>query len=374
MKPLTVKSPPSGPASRSTEPRLQETIKIVAVTGMLFISFICIFTNYFTKIDNFGDSLSYMDIAAAIRHWNFQGLIIEHFWGLSYLMAALSIVTRVSDRTALLVVCIASSFVAVVLAHRLWGGWVAGLFAVLNFDWMQRSFLGGSEPLFVALLFGSLLSVRRGRWLPAALLAALATVVRPLGFLALVAIGVTLLWKREFRHFALATAIGVAVGGLYALPLALNFGSPLANVHGYNPNGTLFGIPFYAIIKGTILYSSPWTNLIFTFGWIFLVLAGVVAMVATDTYRAYARNFPVEAIFAALYLVAIFCYNYPHWARGNFPRFVIPVVPFVLLALQRWVPKDRRFLWMLAALMPLLAAASAIGVRNVAAGIRHIVG
>ena len=63
---------------------------------------------------------------------------------------------------------------------RLWGGWVAGFFAILNFDWMQRSYLGGSEPLFVALLFASFLAIRKERWWLACVLASLSTVVRPL--------------------------------------------------------------------------------------------------------------------------------------------------------------------------------------------------
>jgi hypothetical protein len=80
-----------------------------------------------------------------------------------------------------------------------------------EFDWMQRSYLGGSEPLFVALLFGSFTAVRKERWLLAALLASLATVVRPLGVFALLGIGVALVWKRDYRKFLLATAIGTSM-------------------------------------------------------------------------------------------------------------------------------------------------------------------
>jgi hypothetical protein len=369
----TEQSQNAGCAERwKKEPTIKEVSALVLLTGCMFVGFICLFQSYCAKVDYFGDSLSYMGIASAIRHWDFKGLVIEHFWGLPYFMAFLSKVTHVSDRTALLAICFASSFASVILVHRLWGGWVAGLFAVLNFDWMQRSFLGGSEPLFAALLFGSFLAVRRGRWLLATVLASLATVCRPLGLFALVGIGATLLWKREPLKCALATVIGVAVGALYSLPLAIYFGSPLANVHGYDPNGNLFGLPFYAIIEGTILYPAPWTNLILTFGWILFVLAGIITMAVTENYRAYAREFPVESIFAALYLISVYCYNYPYWARGNFPRFVIPAVPFVLLALLRWVPKDRRLIWALALVMPVLAAASAIGVRIVEASIRRI--
>ncbi len=354
------------------EPSVRELVGLVVLTGVIFVAFICLFQNYLAKIDDFGDSASYMQIATAIQHWDFKGLIIGHFWGLPYFMAVLSMIGRFSDRTALIVICVASSLTSVILAHRLWGGWVAGLFAVLSFDWMQRSFLGGSEPIFVALLFASFLAVRRKRWLLAALLASLATVCRPLGVFALLAMGATLLWRREFLKCALATVIGAAIGAAYAWPLAHYFDSALANVHGYDPNGTMFGIPFYAIVKGTILYPAPWTNLILTFGWILFVSVGVVAMVLREECRAYARKVPVEGIFAALYLISVYCYNYPSWARGSFPRFIIPALPFVLLALLRWIPKDRRLLWTLAAIMPVLAAASAIGVKSVAASIRQI--
>jgi hypothetical protein len=102
-----------------------------------------------------------------------------------------------------------------------------------------------------------------------------------------------------------------------------------------------------------------------SFGWISFVLAGIAAMVASKTFREYANAHPVEVIFAATYLLAIFSYNYPYWARGSFPRFAIPIVPFVLLALMPWMPKSRGLLWGLGVISPLLAAASALGVRNV---------
>ncbi len=116
--------------------------------------------------------------------------------------------------------------------------------------------MGGSEPLFVCLLLAAFVNVRRERWLLASLLASLATVVRPLGVFALIGIGLTLLWARDFRKFAAATAIGLTVGVLYSFPLATHFGDPMATVNSYHSpqwqGGWLFGFPFYAIIKGTL--------------------------------------------------------------------------------------------------------------------------
>jgi hypothetical protein len=318
-----------------------------------------------------------MAVASAIRHWNFQGLFVKQFWGLPYAMATLSLATGASDRTALLVICFASSFASVVIAYRLWGGWVAGFFAVLNFDWMQRSYLGGSEPLFVALLFGSFLAVRKERWWLAALLASLATVVRPLGVFALIGIGLVLLWRRDYRRLVPAVAIGAVIGTLYAIPMAKQFHDPLATTHSYfNPNwagGWLFGFPFYAIIKGTLTEASPWSNLVLTFGWIFLVLIAVVVMIRSQDFRKYAREHPVEILFLIPYIWCLYTYNYPHWARGNFPRFSIPILPFVLIALDRWIPKDRRFLWALGTVTSMLAAASGIGISNIPGLIRQAI-
>ena len=78
-----------------------------------------------------------------------------------------------------------------------------------------------------------------------------------------------------------------------------------------------------------------------------MVLIAIVAMPVTKPFRNYAREHVPEMIFAAPYLLSLYCYNYPYWARGSFPRFAIPIIPFVFLALEPWLPKDRRLLWVL---------------------------
>jgi hypothetical protein len=104
---------------------------------------------------------------------------------------------------------------------------------------------------------------------------------------------------------------------------------------------------------------------VLTFGWIFFVLIAIVIMARSPEFRGYARKHAVETLFLIPYLWCLFSYNYGFWARGSFPRFAIPIVPFVLLAWLRWIPKDRRVLWAVASVFPVLAACSAIGIRNV---------
>jgi len=359
----------SGQPDRVSSPSPVELTCLVGITFLLFITIIASVRGYGRAIDEFADSSAYMSIASALRHWDFRDIVVKQFWGLPYAMAGLSKVTGLPDRVSLMIFSLIPSLISVLLVRRLWDGWVAALFAILNFDWLQRSCLGGSEPLFVCLLLASFLNVKQRRWMLASLLASFGTVVRPLGIFALVGIGLTLLWQRDFRRFAAASAIGVAVGIFYALPVALHFGDAFANVTSYHSKewqgGWLFGFPFYAIIKGTITYPAPWTNLILSCGWIALVVAAIVVMLKSEELRAYWKSNPVEALFLVPYLWCIFSYNYPSWARSNFPRFAIPILPFVFLALHRWLPRDRRIVWALGAVSSVLAACSALGLVNV---------
>ncbi len=352
----------------ASAPSRTELGTLVAITFAIMISVLAIVRGYSTSVDNFGDSSAYMGLASAIRHWNFEGIVIKQFWGLPYAMATLSKLTGVSDRTSLLFFSLLPSLLAVMLVRELWDGWIAAYFAVLNFDWLQRSCLGGSEPLFVCCLLAAFFCARKDRWLVAAVFAAFATVVRPLGLFALLGIGITLLLKRDFRRFFAASVIGLIIGVLYSLPLALHFGSALANVHSYHDarwgGGWLFGLPFYAIITG-YTQPAPLTSLALSSCWIGLVCFGVVMMVRSASFRSYCREHLVEAIFLLPYLWCLFTYNYPAWARSNFGRFSIPILPFVYFALYRYIPKDRRIVWGLAVVCALLAASSAIGVSNV---------
>ena len=356
------------------EPSRRELLLLVAVAAACFGATLSVFHGWHGLVLRYGDNTAYLEVANAITKWDFRGLDIQHFMGYPYSIAALSLVSRIPLAYSLWIVAVVASIVSTVLIGRLFGNRVGAYFALTNFAWLQVSFLGGSEPLAVALGMGAFWNFRRGRTLSAALLAALATTVRPLMFFALLGIGIALLWRKDYVKFLKASVLGLGVGLLYLWPIWHFFGDPLLTVHSYTtrdygaanlvgPHGHLFGWPFHGIIVGTMLYPAPRTNLILSFSWIALVLAGAVAMFRREL-REYWRANLAEAVFCGLYLLAIFCYDYLVWARGAFIRFAIPVLPFVFLALLRWLPKDRRVLWCLSVLGPVLAAASAIGIRN----------
>jgi hypothetical protein len=167
----------------------------------------------------------------------------------------------------------------------------------------------------------------------------------------------------------LCAGIGLSVGSLYVLPFWIFFHDPLYEFHRYRTadwgSKAPVGVPFSAIISSVSHAHVPWTNLVLTCGWLVLVLAGAIAMTLPSA-RSYALEHPIEFWFAVLYIAFLFTYNSNEWALAEFPRFAIPVLPMVFIALTRWLPHDRRILWALGVVSPVLAAASALGIRNVA--------
>lgn len=80
--------------------------------------------------------------------------------------------------------------------------------------------------------------------------------------------------------------------------------------------------------------------------------------------RQYLKTHPVEATFWASYLVFLFTYN-SSWARNEFPRFAIPLVPFSAFALDRWIPRNYWLLFVIAVLAAVLSATETAGFLNV---------
>lgn len=354
--------------SWKSAPGLYELMALAIVTAALFLGTVSHFRSYQSVVLDCGDSGAYIDTASAIRHWNFSGVRTKQFWGYSYVMAAVSAVTSAPEGVSLLLVSCLCSACASVLTLRLWGGWIAALFTIANFEWLQRSYLGGSEPLFVFLLFASFAAARKQRWLLASAFASCATVTRPTGFLALLAIAIVLCLRKEYKKVLYCVAVSLPIGAAYLAPFWIYFGDPLYQVHRYQTadwqSASPINVPFIAIASSVVHNTQPWTNLALTLSWILLVLLGAIAMVR-KSFWPQLREHPAEFVFALLYIAFLFSYNSPQWAQADFVRFAIPVFPLVLVPLADWIPQDRRLLWCLGVVSPVLAGASALGIRNV---------
>lgn len=360
-------------------PSLTEVLSLALTSYFVFLTVLTLIGGSYHLLvsNNFGDNPAYIEAAGAIRHWNFTGVVVKQFWGLPYAMAAISLITGASMTTSLIVVCGLAALASTALCYWLWDGWIAAFFALLSLDWLQRSLLGGAEPLFVALLLASFIALRTDRWRFASLLAALATIVRPFGIFALIGLAIHLLYRKRIADCAIATTIALAVGALYAWPLQHYFGSPFTNVALYQRNdwhgGLPFSFPFVAIIHNTFPVNAPLTNLLLTWGWILFVLLGFLVALRTGIFKDYLRDHTAEACFFAIYALALYTYNAPEWSRSNFPRFALPLLPWTLVFLRTYLPKRRSVLWALAVITPALSAASAVGIRETAALLlRHL--
>jgi hypothetical protein len=359
----------------SDPPSERELLALVVVSGAVMWTTAFLLNKSTSLVLQFGDNKAYLQVANSILHWDFRDVFIQHFMGYPYFIATASLLFRVPTVFSLWFIAVASSSLSTWLAGRLFGTVTAAYFALTNFAWLQASFIGGSEPLAVALGLGALLAFRRNYVFLAALLGSMAVIVRPLMIFVLVGIGLVLLYRKQIRSFVVALGTGSVIGVLYALPLAHYFGDPLLTVHSYTtrdyggggvvgPHGRLFGWPFHGIVAGTLAYHAPWTNLLLSFFWIGLVIVGI-GMMFSKNLREYAIRHPNEAFFCGLYLLAIFSYDYLIWARSTFIRFSIPILPFVFFAVSRFLPKDRRLLWALCIVSSVLSAFSAVGIRNV---------
>ena len=357
------------------QPSACELLLLILTSALVFIATCSIFHGWRSLLFNYGDNEAYLMVANAISHWDFHNIDVQHFMGYSYFVAFLQRLLHIPAPAALLLVAFSASLLATFFTARFFGTWVAAYFALTNFAWIQISFLGGSETIALALALAAFWAFRSDYLICASVLASLSVTVRPLMLAVLIGIGLALLLQKRYLQFLKVFATSLIIGALYVTPLALYFGDPLHSIHTYTqrhygagqvrgPIGHLFGWPFHGIVMSTILYPAPWTNLVLSFFWILLVLAGL-AMMFTPAFRRYAAAHPAEAIFCAVYILSIFSYDYYVWARSAFIRFAIPVLPFVFFALQRYLPKHRALLWTLAVVSSCLAALSALGVRNV---------
>jgi hypothetical protein len=104
-----------------------------------------------------------------------------------------------------------------------------------------------------------------------------------------------------------------------------------------------FNFPFVAIVRDTIPINAPLTNLALTLGWILFVLFGIVVAIRSREFQHYAKNRTAEACFVFLYCLAIYTYAAPGWSRSNFPRFALPMLPWMLFFLSDTSPRIERW-------------------------------
>ena len=359
------------------EPGVRETLLMTLSSFVIFILFVSVFDDYFNQVQVRGDNYQFVLVVEAIRNWDFN--YVDHstaavfdirirrvFFGFPLAIFGVSAIPLINDFTALVIASMLSSLVSVFLCHRLWGGWVACLFAILNWDWIQRSVVGGNEPMFMALLLGGFYFYRKKNIPIAIVLSALSVTVRPMGVFALLAIGFHLILKKEYRNLAVSVLIGGAIGLSYASLVYFAYGDFLANLVGYrdydNGHNPALKMPFVSLYEGFLESKTPMLNQIKIFSWIGLTIVGVFAILKNQVINVSQRSYPAEYFFLVLYLGFIITYSSPSWFWEIYPRYIIPILPILYFAFIPWIYKNKLVIWSISVVSSILAGASSISV------------
>ena len=345
---------------QSSEPSVAYAVALFLGASLLAIA-AAGFRVYLFRVREFPDMSSYAEAATAVRHWQLSGAAARQFWGFAYAGALVSLVLPgVPMLVVLLVVSAVSGCVAVALAHRLWGGWNAVYLTAVGWQWVQREAFGGSEPLFMALLLGAFWATRHDQWRRAAIWASLAMIVRPIGVFAVGAILATTLLERRWTDAAIAAGIAVVVFGLYSVPLALT-GDTLGNIHWYVPQmrgGTVW--------RNLITDQVSFVRDILVAGAIVVVLVAPLVVIIRDQAGRQAEN--LFAFGTSCFLITLNCLPCA-WA---FPRFAIISIPFALVVVRQWLPRDDRVAFVLSIFSSLIAAAMQIEDRAPGTALLHL--
>jgi hypothetical protein len=360
-------------ASDGSEPSRLEVLLMFALMIALHLLTVCRAGSFWELAVSRTDDMDYVEVADIIRHWHFAGgPISQYFWGFPYVIVGVSKLFSIPELMAAVVISVLASLALCLLLHRLYGGWVTAVFLLINFEWIQLSVEGGSEPLFMCLLFASFLAARSERWNLAALLASMSTTVRPVGVFALLCFAIVLARRKSYQQLAVITLIGVAFGVFYLVPLWRVFGTPFANFIGYRgdwgPHGWPITYPFGALISSFLAAlrnnSVRWYTLTLFLAWPAVALVSTMVIWLPRNRQRFLGRCQPEALFATIYTLFFILYNNFEivWL---FSRFLIPVLPLLVFSVGDWIPRDRRLLWAAAVLSALLSSAGLVHFRNV---------
>lgn len=350
------------------EPSQQEILLMFAMVCVVHVLTVCRVRNFWSVANAWYDNPAYIEIATIIKQWHFSGAAQPwHFWGFPVAIAGISKLCAIHNVTALVLISALSSLAVCILVYRLYGGWVAAaLFSFINYRWIYSSVEGGSEPLFMCLVFAGFIAARKERWSLAGLLAALSMTVRPVGVFALIAFAGALAQRKRYKQLASVILIALALGLIYIIPLWIIFGNPLANFIGYarHLGSRPITYPFGVLISGYWNVAHlRWPTLALSGFWLaFLVVANVAIWLPQK--RAKFLHHEQEPVFCLLYSLFFACYG-EICLFIELPRFFMPLTPLFLFSVSDWIPRSRILLWSAALLSALLASAAMVGFGNI---------
>lgn len=103
------------------EPKLWELLLLVAIGDVLFDFTLSVFRSWHAVLVGLGDNAAYLQVATAIRKWDFHGIDIQHFMGYPYAIVAVSLVLHLPLDFSLSFLASMASQILPGCKHLSWG-------------------------------------------------------------------------------------------------------------------------------------------------------------------------------------------------------------------------------------------------------------
>ena len=219
--------------------------------------------------------------------------------------------------------------------------WATAIFLFFYFPFVDATVNGMETALFLTVIAGTLLALRKGRFEAAIPLAAMAAITRPEGVLLLLPVCAVALGRLSWRQWTRGTLIGAAALAVVLVPIYAYFGTVLphsmlaksAQVTEWN----WAGIPTSPIVKAVLLAFGMPDELYFwlpasirtAFLAVFAIL--LVAFVSA-IIRAWRRD-PAILVAAAFYALVVCFYAIGKPVRINSWYTIAPAMSFALVAI-----------------------------------------
>jgi hypothetical protein len=184
------------------------------------------------------------------------------------------------------------------------------------------------------------------------------------GVLLLPALLISLIVRKQYQtiflFFALASLLLIG----YYVPVSAYLRNPLVAMQDYRVgwyDNWIVTYPFQAIVAAVREFDRPLWSTLYHGAWLAIALTAMLVGIVVQQRRAFWAKYPVEWIFAALYLAFILSYN-SYWTWLDAARLLLPILPFMVVTFEPWLP---RHVWSYVIMAPLSGFISAIPVIGV---------
>lgn len=219
--------------------------------------------------------------------------------------------------------------------------WAAVIFLLFYFPFIDATVSGMETALFLMVMAGTLLALRKGRFEAAIFLAAMAAITRPEGVLVLLPVCVVALGRLSWRRWIRGTLIGGVVVAVVLIPIYAYFGTVLPHSmlakSAQVTESDWAGVHTSPVVKAVLLaFGMPdelylWLAAPMRTAAIALFAISLVAFVVAIV-RAWGKD-PAILVAAAFYALVVCFYSIGNPVRIPSWYTIAPAMSFALVAI-----------------------------------------